>query len=385
MVGAVMSSEIRQLLARAQEAEVRGERAEASRLLRDAAEYYRDRQMSARSLQMLRHARRVEGSLADDDAPLTGFSPQALIDGTEAFDEPTALELAPTPEIRAALDEAEETVSLDEQKVQRGPALADPAVDAWCSFCCRPRGEVGPLVSGPTHAFICSACVDAAGRLMGHAPTVVRAPSPSSPPAFAAPAVPTAELPAQRRARERWLARRPRITLVLGPEGAGKSRLLEGLGQSFRAVPERHEGDTLLLDLSHPLSAEEEGRVLTWLEALPRRRAVLAARGDAPTPVLVLEGEEGPEPIYDTDALHRALGARLSPRLLSLVDAVFPLEAPDDVALAELAAGLLLARGAQVPAAVVARLVAHARRSGRGAHELTALISRVPAGQWRAT
>jgi hypothetical protein len=112
---------------------------------------------------------------------------------------------------------------------------------------------------------------------------------------------------------------------------------------------------------------------------------VLAARGDAPTPVLVLEGEEGPEPIYDTDALHRALGARLSPRLLSLVDAVFPLEAPDDVALAELAAGLLLARGAQVPAAVVARLVAHARRSGRGAHELTALISRVPAGQWRAT
>jgi hypothetical protein len=51
--------------------------------------------------------------------------------------------------------------------VERLPALADPAVSAWCSFCCRPDGEVGRLVAGPAGAFICKACVLRAQGLLG--------------------------------------------------------------------------------------------------------------------------------------------------------------------------------------------------------------------------
>lgn len=59
-------SEIREILSSAQAAEARGESGEASRLLRQAASYYRDRQMLKRAAQMLRQARRVEG-VEDDE------------------------------------------------------------------------------------------------------------------------------------------------------------------------------------------------------------------------------------------------------------------------------------------------------------------------------
>ncbi|MHB8877619.1 MAG: ClpX C4-type zinc finger protein, partial [Myxococcaceae bacterium] len=54
--------------------------------------------------------------------------------------------------------------------VERGPTLADPAIPAWCSFCCRPIREVGPLVAGPAGAFICLPCIGEARGLLSKQP-----------------------------------------------------------------------------------------------------------------------------------------------------------------------------------------------------------------------
>src|SRR5262249_2733810 len=76
--------------------------------------------------------------------------------------------------------------------VERTPTLADPALEAWCSFCCRPVREVGPLVAGPAQAFVCRAGVALAARLLGPAP----AESPAGSTAVAATARPEASSPA---------------------------------------------------------------------------------------------------------------------------------------------------------------------------------------------
>jgi hypothetical protein len=52
---------------------------------------------------------------------------------------------------------------------ERAPALADAEQPAWCSFCCRPTAEAGPLVHGPVGAFICRACTLKAIALLAEA------------------------------------------------------------------------------------------------------------------------------------------------------------------------------------------------------------------------
>lgn len=355
-------SEIRKLLAAAQAAETRGDPAEAVLRLREAAAWYRERQLLSRAAKLLRHARRVEG-LPEADDDVFGFG---------ADFEPGAA--APSP-VEDEQDEAEQPSLAGRLMEQRGPQLADPALDAWCSFCCRPRAEVGPLVAGPAGAFVCAACARACAALLG-APGEVLAPSP--PPASAHPPV---ELPAQRRARERLARQRPRVALVVGPEGAGKTAWLKTLGAPVEPPLPPLAGDTVLVDLTRPLSPEDEARLTHWLEAHPHRRAVLSARGEVPTPVLVLQGEAGEEPIFDTAALGRAV-RHASPALLSKVDAVLPLESPDRQALREFAHALLARKGATVPEAAVEQVVSLAEQSGRGAHEVMALVSRIPPGRY---
>ncbi|MCA2981212.1 MAG: ClpX C4-type zinc finger protein [Myxococcaceae bacterium] len=275
----------------------------------------------------------------------------------------------------------------------RGPQLADPALAAWCSFCCRPGDEAGQLVAGPAGAFICGAClVTSTGllQLRVEAPAG-RSPAPPAAPALSSEPTPTptptkaparAELPAQAAARAEWLRRKPRVALVVGPEGTGKTAFLESLGRPAARPFTSADDDAVLVDLSTPLSADEERALLAWLDAHPTRRAVLASRGDAPAPVLVLQGAQGAEPVYDTDSLHRAVEERLSPSLLSRVDAVLPLSRPDREALRHLAMSLLAVRGAEVPTGVVETLISLAEKSGRGARELAALIARIPPGKY---
>lgn len=123
---------------------MKGDKQEAIALLRKAAEYYRDRKLGTKALKMLRQIRRLEGVPVDEldvdqvpEAPVMPFE-------TQVFEGP----LSPKP------------------MPDRGPVLADPAVEAWCSFCCKPAKEVGALIAAPTGTFICRACVGLATRLL---------------------------------------------------------------------------------------------------------------------------------------------------------------------------------------------------------------------------
>jgi len=262
----------------------------------------------------------------------------------------------------------------------RGPQPADPAIDAWCSFCCKPKAEVGSLIAGPAGAFICASCLSASARLLALPPIAV----PQHVPAPVRSSPSSAELPAQTRARAVWDRRKPKVALVIGPEGSGKSAFLESLGRTVTRPFSRAEGDLAIVDLSSPLAESEEAALRTWLEAHPKRRVVLAARGLPPAPVLVLQGEHGEEAVYDTDSLHRSIDAHIPVGLLAKVDSVLPLPPPDRAALQHLGTSLLAARSIDLPAPALDALVDLAERSGRGARELAALIARIPAGRYKA-
>jgi hypothetical protein len=135
-------SDARQLLADAQAAEVKGDKAEAIRLLRRAAEVYRDKKLGTKALKVLRHIRRLEGK--DEDAPSPLEEPVMPFE-TQVFEGPQPARTMP----------------------ERGPVLADPKLEAWCSFCCRPHTEVGRLVQAPTGTFICAGCIKAAKEMLG--------------------------------------------------------------------------------------------------------------------------------------------------------------------------------------------------------------------------
>ena len=345
----MMSSPIRELLADAQAAEVKGDRPEAARLLRKAAALYRDANNHTRALKMLRHARRLEG--VDEDQP-----------GDELLEAPGSRpdpEPSPPPR-RKPRRELEDRVA----------ALAPPTLDAWCSFCCRPKTEVGTLVAGPAGAYICQNCVGLCEGLLTGAPPPPLAPSPfrgpRSTPGFI-------ELTASVRARKRLESNTGRVTLVVGPEGSGKSALLEALSDDLGL--ER-------VDLTGAVTPQREGELLTMLER--GARLAIAVRAEPPKPALVLTGAEGEEPLYDTHGLSAALGHLLPHAILSSVDGVVVLPAMDADALEALAVGLVATRGdLELSPAMVKQIAALAVKSGRGAHELVALVARVPKGQWK--
>jgi hypothetical protein len=65
--------------------------------------------------------------------------------------------------------EPETLPGLDRALLERTPTLADPGLEAWCSFCCRPSREVGALVAGPAQAYVCRGCVELAASLLSGA------------------------------------------------------------------------------------------------------------------------------------------------------------------------------------------------------------------------
>lgn len=399
--------EIRELLSAAQQAEIRGDKPEAIRLLREAAAAFRDRDMASRALQMLRQIRRLEGlpvdDLDDEDTATgarpnprvtagdeLGFGDSLLPEGGFASDEPEDTDEGDEPEPRTwgLSDEEEDEAPISRRRIgrtlveQRGPQRADPAIDAWCSFCCRPKVEVGALIAGPAGAFICATCVRASVALLdGEDVPPPRSTPPSAPVSDGLLSPPRIALPAQEAARARFERARPKLALVVGPEGSGKSTFLRTLGVPVEPPLERLMGDVVAIDLTAPLSQADEAKLLRWLDEHPQRRAILAARGAVPRPVLVLKGEHGDEPVFDTAALGESV-THLSPAGLARVDAVLPLEPPDRPALEALAKALLEVRGVVLVEEAVAQLVDLAEKAGRGAHELAALIARIPPGRY---
>lgn len=288
------------MLADAAAAEARGDKTEAIALLRRAAELYRDGQNHNRALKMLRHIRRLEG-----------------------IDEPEGL------------DGGEEVDSAPRKKrvmEERGPTLADPRLEAWCSFCCRPSSEAGSLVGGPTGSFICSGCVGTAtGFLGGGAHASVRAANPFAP------------LPHQEAAFARLRRPDAKLSLLLGPAGSGKSTLLAAL-QGVTAI-----------EAEQPVTAVPEGQ-----------RVVISVKATAPPAPLTIGGQG----VYDTATLVVACGDRVAEDVLARVDAVAVLPAFDEAALQVLAERLGVKEAA-------AQLVALAMKSAHPARELRALVTRL--------
>ncbi len=339
----------------AQDAERRGKKDEAVRLLRIAAAWYRDRQLLRRAGQMLRQARRVEG-VEEEEVP-----GEAVF----GFDDPT-VGTAEEEEVDSVSEVREGGVLLE----QRLPQLADPTIDAWCSFCCRPKTEVGPLVAGPAGAYICEGCVGTSSGLLGGGFPAPRTASLESAGQWEIKTL-AFELTAQRRARSRFTRSRSRLALVIGPEGTGKSAWLQSLG----AQPDlRH------LEVSRALSAAEEEELLSWIEP-GGRSAFLVVRGAVPPPALVLQGEHGDEPLHDTASLVGKVPF-LTGRLLSRVDAVIAFEPALPEELVALAQSLAEARGVSLPEAALTQLVSLALKAQNGAHELVTLIARIPPGKY---
>ena len=364
-----MATEIRSLLAAAQSAEVKGEMTEAARLLREAAAFYRDHQSVTRAMQMLRHARRLEGA-EDPGPPLDGFAPREMMGEDDAFDGPAGhvdwSNEETGDEVFGFGDEsgdAEPDPAIAErarEPFERVLALAGPALNAWCSFCCRPSAETGDLVEGPANAYLCANCAGTTLGLLSDGSSVKAGAAPSPKAAHGDKADPGFWLPSQRATLEQIRLRKPLLSLIIGVEGAGKTEVLRALARSVSVLDAGEEpvGDGV-------------------------KATVIAVRGALPAPSLVLQGEHGSEPIYDTDALLQVTGGKLPGALLSKVDAVFELTAPDAAALTALAIGLLGRRGITLPDTTLAQVVSLALKSGRSAHELVALVARIPAGRYQ--
>jgi len=279
------------MLADAQAAEARGDKSEAISLLKRAAEVYRDSKNSARALKLLRHIRRLEG-----------LEELEVLDGG---DEPEPGRRRPKRVIE-----------------ERGPGLADPALDAWCSFCCRPKAEAGALVGGPTGSFICASCLGAAQGFLGATP---------------APKAKTALLPHQQAAVERL--GRAKLGLLLGPAGSGKTTVLAALGG---------------LTIEAPVEVVPDGE-----------RVVVAVQAAPPAVPLTVKGQ----PVYDTATLVTACAGQVPDDVLARVDAVVVLPAFDAASLTALAAQLGVTEAAE--------LVQLALKSPSPARELCALIRRL--------
>ncbi len=336
-----MGDNVRELLAQAQAAEVRGDRERAVSLLNKAADIYEQGDNLARAEKMRRHVARLEAAALEPDWRAEG-------------------RLIP----------------------ERGPTPPDQSLDAWCSFCCRPHKETGPLVGGPTGSFICKECIGTAHQLIpgehGAQPWLLG-------PALRAASAALVGLAEQADARARIETRAAKAVMLLGPEGCGKSALLHALGPVWPLGGVAPQGDHAGIDLSRAATAEEEAAVLRWLDASPVRRLVVATRGALPDPVLTLKGSGAEQPIYGSDSVWLAIGRRLSASFVAKVEAFFSIPALGQASLNALGAHWLQERAhVNVDAQALSKMVELADASGRGAHELRALINRVPEGTWQS-
>jgi len=368
----------RELLQSAQAAEREGDLARAGALLEQAARMYESTGHSARAEQMRRHVDRL------------GMAARA---GARGVEEPPGRRGGARP------DEPESLPGLDRTLVERTPTLADPELDAWCSFCCRPSREVGALVAGPAHAFVCRACVELAASLLGGGlqagGAVARAHATSG-----APAEPPAKLGLElsealpestvRRARaathealptqvdavariEAALAAGHARVLLVGPAGSGKSTFLQlwasrGLGTPWDgSEPMAEQGAILVDDVDRlePAALRQLARVLR------SRPVVLALDATLPEP-----GEEvGGRRVHAPEQVESLAGSWLpGPALDGLTLECF--RAPGDDELRLLAERWRAPDGSPVPPGALEEALRLAGRSARAAHALHALLLR---------
>ena len=277
----------------------------------------------------------------------------------------------------------------EKRLIERGPTRADPALDAWCSFCCRPRGEVGDLVAGPAGAFICKGCLGESQGLLGDVvPPPVRKPV-ESPEATA-----SVEMVGHDEVRillERTLQAGARCLLLVGPEGCGKSiffQALERRGQGVLTTVESLETasgmEPLLLEDVDRLTPGAQAALVAFIASHPERAVVMSARGAVSSLGLWVRGEGGSLPVPTTAGLTEAVQGSIPVALLERVQVLLPVRRPTVPELVEVARRSLALRRPVVSLSeeVLGAFAAEAVRSPRAGHELRALLSRVYAGTW---
>jgi hypothetical protein len=341
----------------------------------------------------LEHAQDEDGLMATARQGTTGAQ-----DGEEAVPLKPAARPAPAvpeplePEFVEPTKETPEEPSL----IERGPTRADPAMEAWCSFCCRPRGEVGELVAGPAGAFICSGCTGESRSLLGLA-------GPEAAPVARSPAVPRAvaggpevfALVGQAEPQamlEQGILAGARRMLILGPEGVGKTVWFQALAKramgtvmTFEALEQGTGGGVALVEDVDRLSTEAQARLAAFLGRHPDRVVMMSARGSlSADPPILLKGGAGSFPVRTTEALSKAVQGSLARALLEQVQLCVALQAPTEAEYAEIARRRLAPRSPEVTVTpeVISAFAAEAVRSPRAGHELNALLNRVLAGSW---
>ncbi len=413
-----MSDEARELIRAAQEAEIAGDRKRAAELLVLAADRYRESGRTARAVAALKHALRLDPArrVAQAElAELEGTEAEAGSNGPQPAMPPVLLS---PPRQAPAVSDRERPVEL----VERGPTLAPPDAEAWCSFCCRPARDVGPLVAGPAGAFVCAGCAGDALEMLGpsspndesQAPreaaeavpeAAVRGGLPSSPQddhglADFPRALPgaqsgdLADLPHQTEALSqlvRAVEQGNRRILLLGPSGSGKTALLRAIalrtkvGALVQALrPEKWpQRGLLLIDGADGLDDLQWAELARALDLHPDP-VVLALRGRTPEPTYFILTETTREHLPSSQSLVTATGGKLPLGIAEAADYVAALEAPNDDVLCQLAKHLLAGRVREDLRDGLAQSLADlASSSGRGAHELVALVRRVPPGAQR--
>jgi len=178
-----------------------------------------------------------------------------------------------------------------------------------------------------------------------------------------------------------------RVMLLVGPQGSGKTICLrslqaQGLGRCVETVDDAPIGSgALLLDGADMLSPDALERLSTLLSsnAFP---CVLAVRGRLLSSRTLLRDGARTFPLHGTGELARATGGKIPDALLRRVQVAVSLPAPAAEELSQMAKMLFEEKGAAASAKLLARVAAQALKSGHGAHELKALVDRVPRGQW---
>ncbi|AFE05403.1 TPR repeat-containing ClpX C4-type zinc finger protein [Corallococcus coralloides DSM 2259] len=276
--------------------------------------------------------------------------------------------------------------------IERGPTRADPALDAWCSFCCRPRGEVGDLVAGPAGAFICKGCLGESQGLLGDvvALSSVRKPVP----VVEEPRAGVVEMVGHDEVKtllERTLQAGARCLLLVGPEGCGKSLFFQslqrrGLGvlASMDALESTPGTEPLLVEDVDRLEPRAQATLTAFLANRPARAVVMSARGAVSSLGLWVRGEGGSLPVPTTAGMIEAVQGTVPVSLLERVQVLLPVRRPTVPELVEVARRTLSLRQPAVTLSeeVLGAFAAEAVRSPRAGHELQALLSRVYAGSW---
>ncbi|MBN8232079.1 hypothetical protein JYK02_31645 [Corallococcus macrosporus] len=324
----------------------------------------------------------------DELAPATGL---LRASGAEDVVVPGGLLRPPDEDMSPVHAEPARGRRREKRIIERGPTRADPALDAWCSFCCRPRGEVGDLVAGPAGAFICKGCLGESQGLLGDVvpPPPVRKPVVEEPRQTG-----TVEMVGHDEVKtllERTLQAGARCLLLVGPEGCGKSLFFQSLqrrGQGVLTTVEALEStpgtEPLLVEDVDRLESGGQAALTAFLASHRERAVVMSARGAVSSLGLWVRGEGGSLPVPTTAGMIEAVQGLVPVSLLERVQVLLPVRRPTVPELVEVARRSLALRQPAVTLSeeVLGAFAAEAVRSPRAGHELQALLSRVYAGSW---